>query len=216
MNASLEITGFEPHARAGWMTLVLPSPDGTLHVFANEGASPQFLLGVHGDVDGALVDRILAALERVDVRRESADTFALPAQVAPFDTLGFARGDERRLLRGVLEDDGVLQVFPMHACELTADGRLPNLANFRRWTDPLSLQRAPQPWFHFRMHGDPSGLDNPYWTLDAGPRWRTISPSWPTTTARGWRCATGSRASCGSRANQAGTARSSASRPTSA
>ena len=169
MNVSLEITGFEPHARAGWMTLALPSPDGTLHVFANEDASPQFLLGVHGDLDGALVDRILAALERVDVRRESADTFALPAAIAPFDTLGFARGDERRLLRGVLEDDGVLQVFPMHACELTADGRLPNLANFRRWTDPLSLQRAPQPWFHFRMHGEPSGLDNPYWTLDAWP-----------------------------------------------
>lgn len=171
MNTSLELAGFEPHARAGWRTLALPSPDGSLHAFASEDASPQFLLGVHGELDAALVDRILDALERVDVRRETASTFALPAAIAPFDTLGFVRGDERRLLRGLLEDDGVLQVMPMHACELTADGRLPNLANFRRWTDLLSLQRTPQPWFHVRMHGEPSGLDTPYWTLDA---WHTV------------------------------------------
>ncbi len=171
MNATLEIAGFAPHARAGWMTLELATPDATLRTFANEEAPPQFLLGVQGDADPALVERLLAALERVDIRRETASTFALPADVAPFDTLGFVRGDERRLLRGVLEEDGVLQVIPLYACELTGEGRLPNLANFRRWTNVLSLERAPQPWFHVRMHGEPSGLDMPYWTLDA---WATV------------------------------------------
>ena len=169
MNLGLEVAGFEPHARAGWLTLALPSPEGTLRAFANADAPPQFLLGVQGDADDALVERLLAALERVDVRGETASTFVRPAAIAPFDTLGFVRGDERRLLRGLLEDDGVLQVLPMRACELTGDGRVPNLANFRRWTDVLSLQRTPQPWFHVRMHGEPSGLDTPYWTLDAWP-----------------------------------------------
>jgi hypothetical protein len=174
MNASLEIAGFQAHARAGWKALELQTPRTRLRTFANENAPPQFLLGVQGDthdVGEALVDRILATLERVDLRRETASAFALPADIAPFDTLGFVRGDERRLLRGVLEEDGVLQVLPMFACELTPEGRLPNLANFRRWTNLLSLERTPQPWFHFRMHGDPSGLDAPYWTLDA---WTTV------------------------------------------
>jgi len=61
------------------------------------------------------------------------------------------------------KDEAVLQAFPMYACELTAEGRLPPLANFRRWTDLLALDRAPQPWFHFRMNGHPSGLDVPQW-----------------------------------------------------
>ena len=171
MNAALEIVGFQEHARAGWMTLELQTPDATLRTFAMEDAPPQLLLGVQGEADDALVERILGALERVDIRRETASGFALPAAIAPFDTLAFVRGDERRLLRGVLEEDDVLQVIPMFACELTNEGRLPNLANFRRWTNVLSLERAPQPWFHFRMHGDPSGLDAPYWTLDA---WATV------------------------------------------
>ena len=171
MNATLEIAGFQAHARAGWLSLELDTPHATLRTFANEDPPPQFLLGVQGDADDALVDRILAALERLDLRRETASGFALPAAIAPFDTLGFVRGDERRLLRGVLEEDDVLQVLPMRACELTGDGRVPNLANFRRWTDVLSLQRTPQPWFHVRLHGEPSGLDMPYWTLDA---WATV------------------------------------------
>jgi len=169
MNVALEIAGFQEHARPGWMTLDLHAPGATLRTFASERAAPQFVLGVQGDADPALVERLLAALERVDVRRETAASFALPAAIAPFDTLGFVRGDDRRLLRGTLEDDDVLQVIPMYACELTAEGRLPNLANFRRWTEPYALDRTPQPWFHFRMNGDPSGLDVPYWTLDAWP-----------------------------------------------
>jgi len=169
LNVALEIAGFREHARPGWMTLELRTAGAALRTFASEHAAPQFLLGVQGDADPALVERLLAAIERVDVRRETATSFALPAAIAPFDTLGFVRGDERRLMRGTLEDDEVLQVIPMFACELTAEDRLPNLANFRRWTDPYELSRAPQPWFHFRMNGDPSGLDAPYWTLDAWP-----------------------------------------------
>jgi hypothetical protein len=166
MNPTLEIAGFDEHALAGWMRLELKTPDTTLHTFANEEAPPQLLLGVHGDADQALVDRILATLDTVDVRRETASTFALPAAIAPFDTLGFVRGPERRLLRGILEDDGVLQVIPMYACELTAEGRLPPLANFRRWADLLALERPPQPWFHLRMSGCPSGLDVPNWSTE--------------------------------------------------
>ena len=171
MNATLEIAGFDPHALPGWMRLELKTPAATLQTFANEDAPPQFLLGVEGAADPALVDRILAALRQLDVRRETASAFALPAAIAPFDTLGFVRGPERRLLRGILEDDAVLQAIPLYACELTAEDRLPPLANFRRWTDLLALDRAPQPWFHFRMHGRPSGLDVPQWTTEA---WATF------------------------------------------
>ena len=171
MNPTLEIAGFEEHALAGWMRLELKTPATTLRTYANEEAPPQFLLGVGGDADPALVDRILAALGTVDVRRKTASAFALPAAIAPFDTLGFVRGPDRRLLRGLLEDDGVLQAFPMYACELTAEDRPPPLANFRHWTDLLSLDRDPQPWFHFRMHGRPSGLDVQQWTTEA---WTTF------------------------------------------
>ncbi|HEY9028758.1 MAG TPA: hypothetical protein VIP05_31000 [Burkholderiaceae bacterium] len=171
MNATLEIAGFDEHTLAGWMRLELATPAATLITFANEDAPPQFLLGVEGGSDLLFVDRILAALQALDVRRETASAFALPAAIAPFDTLGFVRGPERRLLRGILEDDGVLQAIPMHECELTAEGRLPPLANFRRWTDVLALDRAPQPWFHFRMQGQPSGLDVQQWTTEA---WTTF------------------------------------------
>ena len=171
MNPELEIAGFDEHARAGWMTLELKTPAATLRTYANEAAPPQFLFGVQGGADPALVERVLAALERLDVGRESASTFALPVAVAPFDALGFVRGPERRLLRGIIEDDAVLQVFPMYACELTGDGRLPPLANFRRWADILAIDRPPQPWFHFRMHGRPSGLDVQQWATEA---WTTF------------------------------------------
>lgn len=166
MNPTLDIAGFDEHDLPGWMRLELKTPAATLHAFANEDAPPQFLLGVDGDVDSALVSRILAVLGTVDVQRETASTFALPAAIAPFDTLGFVRGPERRLLRGILEDDGVLQALPMYACELTAEHRLPPLASLRSWTNLLSLDRSPQPWFHFRMHGRPSGLDVGQWATE--------------------------------------------------
>src|SRR5664279_1476733 len=169
MNPTLDIAGFDEHATAGWMRLELRTPGVTLRTYANASAPPQFVLGVQGDPDPALVEGLLATLERVDVRRESASLFALPAPVGPFDTLGFIRGPERRLLRGILEDDGVLQVVPLHACELTGDGRLPPMANFRRWTNLLALDRGPQPWFHFRMQGRPSGLDVQQWGTEAWP-----------------------------------------------
>jgi len=167
MNPTLEIAGFDEHTLAGWMRLELRTPAATLLAFANEEAPPQFLLGLEGDADPALVERILVQLDSLSVDRETASAFALPAAIAPFDTLAFVRGPERRLLRGILEDDGVLQVVPMYACELTAEDRPPPLANFRHWTNLLSLTRAPQPWFHFRMHGRPSGLDVQHWTTEA-------------------------------------------------
>jgi len=171
MNPTLEIAGFEEHSSPGWMCLVTRTPAVTMRVYANEDAQPQFLLGTQGDADPALVERLLAALERVDVRRETASAFALPAAIAPFDTLGFVRGEERRLLRGVVEEDGVLQAFPMFACELTDSGQMPRLANFRRWTNLLALDRCAQPWFHFRMHGEPSGLQAQQWAQVA---WTTF------------------------------------------
>jgi hypothetical protein len=169
MNPTLEIAGFDEHDLAGWMRLELRTPSATLRTYANEHAPPQLLLGVEGDADPALVERILAALAALDLHRETASTFALRADIAPFDTLGFVRGPERRLLRGILEDDGVLQAVPMYACELTAEDRPPPLASFRSWTNLLSLERAPQPWFHFRMHGSPSGLDVAHWATEGWP-----------------------------------------------
>jgi len=166
MNPTLEIAGFDEHTLAGWMRLELKTPAATLQAFANEEAPPQFLLGVEGEADMALVDRILARLDAIDVRRETASAFVLSAAIVPFDTLAFVRGPERRLLRGILEDEGVLQVIPMYACELTGEDRPPPLASFRSWTNVLSLDRAPQPWFHFRMRGRPSGLDVSQWTTE--------------------------------------------------
>jgi hypothetical protein len=171
MNPTLDIAGFEEHDLPGWMRLELKTPIATLRTFANEHAPPQLVLGLEGDTDQAFVDRILVVLGSIDLRRETASTFALPAAIAPFDTLGFVRGPERRLLRGILEDDGVLQAIPMYACELTAEGRPPPLANFRSWTNLLSLERAPQPWFHFRMQGRPSGLDVGQWATEG---WSTF------------------------------------------
>jgi hypothetical protein len=171
MNPTLEIAGFDEHETAGWMRLELKTRAATLRTYANASAAPQFVLGVQGDADPALLERLLAVLDRIDVRRESASMFALPAAIAPFDTLGFIRGPERRLLRGILEDEGVLQVVPMYACELTGDGRLPPMANFRRWANLLALDRPPQPWFHFRMQGRPSGLDVQQWGTEA---WTTF------------------------------------------
>jgi hypothetical protein len=171
MNVMLEIAGFDEHALAGWMRLELKTPNTALCTYANEDAPPQFLLGVEGDADPARVDHILAAIDTLDVRRETASAFALRAAIAPFDTLGFVRGPERRLLRGILEDDGVLQAIPMYACELTGEDRPPPLAHFRSWTNPLRLDRAPQPWFHFRMQGRPSGLDMAQWATEA---WATF------------------------------------------
>lgn len=169
MNPTLEIAGFDEHDLPGWMRLELKTSTTTLRSYANEDAPPQLVLGVEGDADPAQVDRILAALDTLDLRRESASTFALPADIAPFDTLLFVRGPERRLLRGILEDDGVLQAIPMYACELTAEDRPPPLASLRSWTNLLSLERAPQPWFHFRMQGRPSGLDVAQWATEGWP-----------------------------------------------
>ena len=173
MNAALEIAGFHDSELTGWMCLALKTPTATLHAFASEKASPQFLFGVQGEPVPERVNRVLATLDRLDVRHATAtaSAFALPAAIPPFDTLGFVRGPERRLLRGVLEDDAVLQAFPMYACELTNDGRLPNLPAFRRWTNLLSLDRPPQPWFQFRMHGRPSGLDVRQWGSES---WSTF------------------------------------------
>ena len=61
------------------MRLELETPAATLRTFANEDAPPQFLLGVAGAADPALVDRILAALQTLPVDRETASAFALPA-----------------------------------------------------------------------------------------------------------------------------------------
>src|SRR5438045_2755457 len=102
MNPTLEIAGFDEHALAGWMRLELRTPAATLQAFANEQAPPQFLLGVEGDADPALVERILVMLGSLSVDRETASAFALPAAIAPFDTLAFVRGPDRRLLRGLL------------------------------------------------------------------------------------------------------------------
>ena len=171
MNAALEIAGFHDCELAGWMHLALETSAATLHTYASEDAALQFLVGVQGEPDPVFVDRILTTLDRMDASRATGSAFALPATLPPFDTLGFVRGPERRLLRGILEDDAVVQVFPMYACELTSDGRLPNLSTFRRWTNLLSLDRPPQPWFQFRMHGKPSGLDIRQWGAES---WSTF------------------------------------------
>ncbi len=171
MNSSLEEAGFTEFETGGWVCLNLGTLASPFLVFANQG-TPQFLFGVEGDVDQGVLKAIFAvldAMDAMDVSQEAASAFAVPANVPPFDTLGFVRGPGRRLLRGILEDEAALQVFPMYACELTAEGQLPPLDSFRRWTNLFSLSRRAQPWFHFRMHGQSSGLNVPKWGTEAYP-----------------------------------------------
>jgi hypothetical protein len=167
MNSSLEEAGFTEFETGGLVCLDLGTLASPFLVFANQG-TPQFLFGVEGEVDQSILKAVFAVLDAIDVSsQEAASAFAVPATIPPFDTLGFVRGPGRRLLRGILEDEAALQVFPMHACELTAEGQLPPLDSFRRWTNLFSLSRRPQPWFHFRMHGPSSGLNVPKWGTEA-------------------------------------------------
>lgn len=162
MNQTLDDAGFLDFGRQGWVCCDLGTRASAFLAIAGLKL-PHLLLGVEGEPDSALIAAILDILENIDFDSKSEEKFAVRAQVGRFDALGFVRGAERRLLRGILEDEGALQVIPMYSCELTPDGRLPPLEDFRRWANFFSLTREPQPFFHFRMQGSPSLLNVKNW-----------------------------------------------------
>ena len=162
MNQSLDAAGFLDFGRQGWVCCDLGTQASAFLAVASLKL-PRLLLGVEGEADSALIDAILRDLENIAFASKTEAKFAVKAHIGRFDTLGFVRGTERRLLRGILDDESALQVMPMYSCELTPDGRLPPLEDFWRWTNLFSLGREPQPFFHFRMLGHPSRLNVKSW-----------------------------------------------------
>jgi len=162
MNQTLDAAGFLDFERQGWVCCDLGTQASPFIAVASLKL-PRLLLGVEGEPDSALIEAILGILENIDFDSKTDEKFAVRARIGRFDTLGFVRGAERRLLRGILDDEGALQVMPMFSCELSPDGRLPPLEDFRRWTNLFSLGREPQPFFHFRMQGRPSHLNVKGW-----------------------------------------------------
>jgi len=165
MNQSLEAAGFLDFERRGWVFCDLGTQASAFLALASLKL-PRLLLGVEGEPDSALIDAILGCLENIDFDSRIEDKFAVPAHIGRFDTLGFVRGAERGLLHGLLDDECALQVMPMYSCELTLDGKLPPLEDFRRWTNLFSLGREPQPFFHFRMQGSSPRLDVKNWKTE--------------------------------------------------
>ncbi len=165
MDQSLEDAGFVNCEKQGWACCDLSTKKSAFLAFASQ-ESPRRLLGVEGKADTVLVDAILAAIDNVDIQARTEETFVVPIGVDRFDSLGFVRGSERRLLRGIIDDESALQVIPLYTCELAPDGQLPPLADLRRWTNLFALDREPQPYYQFRMNGHPSRLKAEMWCME--------------------------------------------------
>jgi hypothetical protein len=121
------------------------------------------LFAFDGDIDRRLTLAMIAFLDSIDAKQAHCGTGVLSADLGPFDTCGFIVGQDRKLLRGIAEDDTLVHAIPMHSCELREDGSLPPLEQFRRCTNIFDCQREPQPWFQFRMSGGRSGLSVQKW-----------------------------------------------------
>jgi hypothetical protein len=161
----LEIPGSSPFEQTGWDLLVLKTPAQTMSTFIGAG-DPPLIFGYKGEVDASATIRALAAFDGVsDLERRIDDCIPLKT-FEVFDYCGFVGGPNRRILRGICEDEDLVQVIPLFACELSEEGRMPPIDRFRRWTDILDMRRAPQPWFQFRMKGDRSGLCVEKWGME--------------------------------------------------
>jgi hypothetical protein len=157
MSSHLEIDGSTDFEGNGWQLVVLKTPRVTLNAFWKD-AGPPMMFGFEGDIDRRLTLAMIALLDGIGATKALPGTGIPSADLEPFDTCGFVSGKDRRLLRGLTEDDSFVQAIPMYSCELREDRSLPPLENFRRWTNILDPRRESQPWFQFRMGGGHSGL----------------------------------------------------------
>ena len=161
----LEIRGSSPYEQTGWQLLVLKTPVQTMNAFLRDG-EPPLLFGYKGEIDTTATAHALAAFDAVSDVDRRAEHCTPVRTFESFDYCGFVSGPNRRFLRGISEDEDLLQVIPMFACELSEEGRMPPMNGFRRWADILDLRRTPQPWFQFRMKGGRSGLNVEKWATE--------------------------------------------------
>jgi hypothetical protein len=161
MNIKREIAGSVEFESTGWKLNRLVTPRMTLNVIWCNAETP-LMFGIQGDLDRSWALGFIESLKQIEWKQFVGKACALPDQ-APFDCCGFIGGRDRRLLRGLVEDDAFVQAVPMYSCELRADHVLPPLYDFRNWTNIFDLRREPQPWFEYRMKGGASGLSVAVW-----------------------------------------------------
>lgn len=162
MTSEREIPGSIDLPTGGWKVLVLKVPAVTLNTIWRDGQHP-VMFGINGELPGPWIDSLTGFLSELDYGNLPEAVGPLPDGARPFECCGFVRGKDRRLLRGIVEDEAFIQAIPMFWCELQHGGRLPPMDGFRRWTNIFDLTRAAQPWFEYRMQGGRSGLQMKKW-----------------------------------------------------
>jgi hypothetical protein len=165
MKSQLMVPDSSPFEGTGWQLCVIETPAVTLSTYWRDGQPPLAFAFTGKDTRRAAC-AMIEFLDRLDPLMLRGGTSVPSDAVLPFDMCAMVCGADRRLLRGVVEDDSLLQAFPLYACELQPDGSLPPMTTFVRWTNILDQRRAPQPWFHFRMKGGASRLSVAKWSAE--------------------------------------------------
>src|SRR6266699_3104927 len=134
MRSPLEIPGSSAFENSGWQLFVSKTPRLTSNTFWRDG-DPPILFCFEGDIHRGLVLAMIAFLDSVDAKQALRVMGILSANLKPFEACGFISGKDRKILRGIVEDDALVHAIPMYFCELREDGSLPPLESFRRWTN---------------------------------------------------------------------------------
>ncbi|WP_156401109.1 hypothetical protein [Duganella sp. Root1480D1] len=156
-----KIDGSEEFGPDGWKKLRLETPRMKLNAIWRDG-EPPLMFGVEGELDHTWIEGFAKSLQQIDAGQLVGRASALPDHW-PFECCGFVIGKDRKLLRGIEDDDAFVQAIPMFWCELRPDNTLPPLDAFRSWTNIFDMRRSPQPWFEYRMKGGKSGLNVAKW-----------------------------------------------------
>jgi hypothetical protein len=165
MSSQLLVPGCSSFEDTGWQLCVIETPALTLNTYWRDG-EPPLAFAFSGKDTHEPARAMIEFLDLLDPLTLIGGTSVPSHTVSPFDMCALVCGADRRLLRGVVEDDSMIQAFPLYACELQPDGSLPPMAIFVRWTNILDQRRVPQPWFHFRMKGGASRLSAAKWCTE--------------------------------------------------
>lgn len=164
MKIDREIDDSVDFGSSGWKLIELETPRVTLSVLWCDGDVP-LMFGIEGELDRPWTISFTESLKRIEPQEFIGKVCALPNQ-SPFECCGFIGGKDRRLLRGVEEDNAFIQAVPMYWCELPPDTMPPPFDTLRAWTNIFDMRRTPQPWFEYRMKGGKSGLNVANWRLE--------------------------------------------------
>lgn len=165
MGSKLDIPGSTEFEGTGWQHVLFKTPRVTLNGYWRNG-EPPLLFGFEGSPDRDIVRATIAALDSLNLGNPAKPELCLPMHLPPFEAVAFVQGDNRKFLRGLIEDESILHAFPIFNCERSDNGALPALNNFRRWTNILDPKRTAQPWFQFRMQGGQSRLCAQAWSTE--------------------------------------------------